>query len=76
VDREAVPISARTGAGLDELRAALRNRVLLQPGLEVMRFPPEGGEALQRALRDESVVARRFTSSGIELVVRRSRPAG
>jgi len=71
-DREAVRLSALTGRGLDELRAAIRTRVLSQPGLEVLRFPPEGGEALQRALRDEVVVARRFTAESIELVVRRS----
>jgi GTPase len=70
-DRDAVRLSALTGAGLDELRAAIRTRVLSQPGLETLRFPPEGGEELQRALRDESVVARRFTADGIELVVRR-----
>ena len=71
--REAALISALTGAGLDELRVALRKRVLEQPGLEVLRFPPEGGEALQRALGERTVVARRFTAAGIELVVRKSR---
>jgi GTP-binding protein HflX len=72
-DREGVPVSALTGAGLDALRLALRQRVLEQPGLEVLRFPPEGGEALQRALSDHTIVARRFTSEGIELVVRKPR---
>jgi GTPase len=70
-EREAVLLSALRGEGLDELRVAIRARVLQQPGLEVLRFPPEGGEELQRVLRDEIVVARRFTASGIELVVRR-----
>jgi len=45
--------------------------VLANPDLEVLRFPPEGGEGLERALREEQVVARRFTAHGIELVVRR-----
>ena len=69
--RATVAISALTGEGLDELRAALAAAVLAQPGLEVLRFPVEGGQALQRALREEIVVARRFSAAGIELVVRR-----
>jgi len=69
--RDAVRVSALTGAGLGDLRVALRRRVLEQPGLEVLTFPPEGGEALQRALAELTVVARRFTASGIELVVRK-----
>jgi GTP-binding protein HflX len=68
--REAVPISAVTGEGLDRLRATLARVVLTQPDLAVLRFPPEGGEALERALRDETIVARRFAHDGIELVVR------
>ncbi len=71
LDRDAVLLSARTGRGLDDLRAAIHTRVLSQPGLETLHFPPEGGEALQRALSEENVVARRFTAAGIELVVRR-----
>ena len=69
--RDAVVISALTGAGVPELRTAIRIRVLAQPDVEVLRFPPEGGEALQRALAEHTVVARRFTSAGIELVVRK-----
>jgi 50S ribosomal subunit-associated GTPase HflX len=69
--RGAVVLSALTGYGMPELRSALRTRVLEQPGVEVLRFPPEGGEALQRALAEHTVVARRFTSHGIELVVRK-----
>jgi GTPase len=69
--RDAVLLSALTGAGLDALTAAVRKRVLEQPGLEVLSFPPEGGEALQRALAEQTVVARRFTAAGIELVVRK-----
>ena len=67
-----VPISARTGAGLDALRTTLRERVLAQPGIEVLRFPSSGGEELQRALREERILARRFSADGIELVVRRA----
>ena len=71
VGRTVVAISALTGQGLDALRSVVAAAVLAQPGLEVLRFPAEGGEALQRALRDEIVVARRYSEAGIELVVRR-----
>jgi len=67
-----VAISALTGAGVDTLRDTLRRRVLAQPGIEVLRFPASGGEELQRALREERVLARRFSADGIELVVRRT----
>ena len=70
-ERDVVALSALTGQGVDELRAKLRSAVLGQPGITVLRFPAEGGEELQRALREENVVARRFGPSGIELVVRR-----
>jgi GTP-binding protein HflX len=71
LNRRCVAISALTSEGLVALRSRLRDMVLEQPGLEVLRFPPEGGESLQRALQEEVVVARRFSSDGIELVVRR-----
>jgi GTPase len=71
LDRTVVAISALTGEGIDALKSGLRTAVLSQPGLETIRFPAAGGEALQRALQDETVVARRFTEDGIELVVRR-----
>ena len=70
-DRTAVAVSALTGDGLDALRSEVRRVVLAQPGLQTLRFPAEGGEELQRALREETVVARRFTGDGVELVVRR-----
>jgi GTP-binding protein HflX len=69
--REAVVISARTGRGLDELCAGVRKAVLAGPGIEVLRFSADGGEALQRALQRETVLARRFSPEGIELVIRR-----
>ena len=69
--RDAVVLSALTGAGVPELQIAIRTRVLEQPDVEILRFPPEGGEALQRALAEHTVVARRFTAEGIELVVRK-----
>ena len=70
-DRTVVAISALTGKGLDRLRSELRSAVLGQPGIEVLRFPAAGGAELQRALREETVVARRFSENGIELMVRR-----
>jgi GTP-binding protein HflX len=74
--RQTVAISAATGAGVDTLRAALARAILSQPDVTVLRFPPEGGVALQRALREETVVARRFGDRGIELVVRRDKGGG
>ena len=70
-DRPTVGISAKRGDGLDVLRARLRERVLALPGIEVLRFGPEGGAELQRALALEVVLARRYSHDGIELVVRR-----
>ncbi len=69
--RATVPVSALEGTGLELLRTAVRERVLAAPDLETLRFPAEGGPELQRALKEEIVVARRFTAEGIELVVRR-----
>ena len=71
IDRTSVALSALTGEGLDDLAAAIRRAVLEQPGVEVLRFPAEGGAALERALREEAVLARRFAPEGIELIVRR-----
>jgi GTP-binding protein HflX len=70
-DRTALALSALTGEGLDSLAVAVRRAVIEQPGVEVLRFPVEGGAALERALREEAVLARRFAPDGIELVVRR-----
>ncbi len=70
-DRNAVALSALTGEGLDALRSEIRSAVLAQPGIETLRVPADGGEALERALREEAVIARRFTEDGVELVVRR-----
>jgi GTPase len=70
-DRPSVAISALTGAGLAELRSTIARQLLAGPGIAVLRFPPEGGLGLERALSEEDVLARRFTSGGIELVVRR-----
>jgi GTP-binding protein HflX len=71
VDRSAVALSALSGDGIDLLAAAIRRAVVEQPGVEVLRFPAEGGAALERALRHEAVLARRFGADGIELIVRR-----
>lgn len=70
LQRTAVALSARTGAGVDELKAVLRGNILNRPGLQVLRFPPAGGEELRRALARQDIVAQRFTPEGIELVVR------
>ena len=70
-DRNVVAIFALTGDGIEALRTEIRAALLEQPGMETLRFPADGGEELQRALREETVVARRFTEDGIELVVRR-----
>ncbi len=73
MQRPAVALSARTGAGLDELRGVLRHHILALPDLQVLHFSAEGGEALRLALAREEVIAQRFTPGGIELVVRRGR---
>ena len=70
-DRPALCVSARRGDGVEALRAALRTQVLDLPGIEVLRFALEGGQALQVALSTEVVLARRFSDQGIEIIVRR-----
>ncbi len=70
-DRTAVAVSALTGRGLDLLRSELRSAVLSLPGIQMLSFPAAGGEELQRALQEETVVARRFSDDGIQLMVKR-----
>ena len=69
--RRGVRVSSLTGKGLDDLRRLIADAILGGPGLETLHFPPEGGESLQIALAEETVIARRFSDTGIELVVRR-----
>ena len=71
LDRVSVLVSARDGIGIDGLKTAIRQRILARPDVALLRFSPEGGEALGRAMADETVIARRFGPEGIELVVRR-----
>ena len=69
----AVPVSARSGAGLDELRAAIERRLPL-PEAEVRAvIPYDRGDLLDRLYRHAEVVSTEHTAQGT-LVVARAHP--
>lgn len=68
--REAVAISARTGAGLDRLRSALTERVVGASGVTVLRIPLAHAEAVRRAEGLARPLARRYRSEWLDLAVR------
>jgi GTPase len=67
---QAVFVSARTGTGLDGLRAAIEER-LPRPGIEVrVRLPYVRGDLVARVHRRGEVLDSRHTDDGTELLVR------
>jgi GTP-binding protein HflX len=66
----AVFVSAHTGAGIDELRAAIEER-LPQPAIEVrVRVPYNRGDLVARVHQRGEVLSSRHTESGTELHAR------
>lgn len=65
--RRVLPVSARTGEGLEALRQAIGGTLVERGLVEVVRFPLAEGASFQRALGDSRVVGRRFTQKGLEL---------
>ncbi|MBX6358367.1 MAG: GTPase HflX [Micromonosporaceae bacterium] len=67
---EAVFVSARTGAGIEQLRAAIE-RLLPRPAVEVrVRVPYDRGDLVARVHQRGEVLATRHTADGTELHVR------
>jgi GTP-binding protein HflX len=67
---DAVFVSARTGAGLDDLRAALERR-LPRPAMELRAVVPyDRGDLVARAHRDGEVLASAHTEHGTRMHVR------
>jgi GTP-binding protein HflX len=67
---QAVFVSARTGAGIDELRAAIEQR-LPRPALEItVTVPYERGDLVAQVHRRGEVLSSRHTDTGTELHVR------
>jgi GTP-binding protein HflX len=66
----AVFVSAHTGAGIDELRAAIEER-LPQPAIEArVRVPYNRGDLVARVHQRGEVLSSRHTESGTELHAR------
>jgi GTP-binding protein HflX len=68
--RPAVSVSAATGAGVAELRAAIRRALLGGDGVAVLEIPLEDPGAVQRAVNLPHQLARRFRGETLELALR------
>lgn len=68
------PVSARTGAGCDELKNAVLRHFAGEEE-EVLLVPYEDGEALARIYRERYVLAREDTAEGIRIVCAARRAA-
>lgn len=68
--RPTAMVSAVTGAGVDDLRQLLRERLLAAPGVSVLRIPLARGEIVQRAFGLPHQLARRFHAETVELATR------
>jgi GTP-binding protein HflX len=65
-----VPVSAVTGAGVDELRSAIRQRLLSAPGVAFLRVPLEEADMVARAIQLPHQLAKRFRERAVELAMR------
>jgi GTP-binding protein HflX len=65
-----VAVSAITGEGVSELRAAIRNELLTAPGVAFLRVPLERPEMVERAVKLPHQLARRFRDRVVELAMR------
>jgi GTP-binding protein HflX len=68
--RGSVAVSALTGEGLGELRAAIRHALLTAPGVAILRVPLEEAELVRRAVALPHQLARRFEDGTVELAMR------
>ncbi len=69
-DRPTVPVSAATGAGVEELRRQLRERLLSAPDVAILQVPLERAEHVQRAVNLPHQLARRFRRETVDLATR------
>lgn len=70
---EGIPVSAASGAGMDDLRQALRERVLASSGVAILHIPLDENRAVERAVALGGLVARRFSNTHMDLAVRMNR---
>jgi GTP-binding protein HflX len=68
--RQALPVSAVSGSGIPELRAATRSRLLTGPGVAILRVPLHEAELVQRAVNLPHQLARRYHDATVELAMR------
>ncbi len=66
----AVVVSALTGAGLDDLRSALRWRILSGPGVTILHIPLQETAAVQRAEGLARPLARRYGNEFLDMAIR------
>jgi len=65
-----VAVSALTGDGIGQLRAAIRGTLLSAPGVAILRVPLEEAELVRRAVSMPHQLARRFDDGTVELALR------
>jgi 50S ribosomal subunit-associated GTPase HflX len=65
-----VAVSARSGAGIENLRGAIRNRLLSGEGVAILRVPLEEADVVQRAVNLPHQLARRYRRDTVELAMR------
>ena len=65
-----VAVSALTGDGIGQLRAAIRGTLLTAPGVAILRVPLEEAELVQKAVSMPHQLARRFDDGTVELALR------
>ncbi len=68
--REAVGVSARTGAGVDALRDAIRTELLSAPDVAFLRVPLDEAEMVRRAVSLPHQLARRFGDDWVGVAMR------
>jgi GTP-binding protein HflX len=67
---EAVGVSARTGAGIDALRDAIRGALLSAPDVAFLKVPLDQAEMVRRAVSLPHQLARRFGDDAVRVAMR------
>jgi GTP-binding protein HflX len=66
-------VSAATGAGIEELRDAIRMALLSAPDVAILRVPLDEAEMVRRAVDLPHQLARRFEENSVQLAMRADR---